>query len=161
MGLTRPAFTCDCMLGRLAKKLRMLGLDTLYIRDDGAEVLGSEEAQRGRILLTRRTAVLKKMPAQPRSVIFIHHDEPDRQVREVLDACSITPGDTAPFSRCLRCNAPLEPVPKHDARGRVPEYIFATVAWFASCPRCGGIFWRGSHREAMLHRLSDLKYAKK
>ena len=153
MAHSTPAFICDSMLGRLAKNLRMLGFDALYDRDAGLKALLDAAEQQRRILLTRRTALLKKKPVQAAPHIFIRSNDPAVQLREVIAACDLTATDTAPFSVCLRCNARLAAISKQAALGHVPEYVFATVAEFTACPQCGRIYWKGTHYARMTEEL--------
>lgn len=154
MARSRPAFTCDRMLGRLAKSLRMLGFDALYARDAGLQALVLQAAGQQRTLLTRRSALLKQKPGSASPHVFIRSNDPHEQLREVLAACDLTAADMAPFSRCLRCNAPLAPLPRREAVGRVPDYVLSTALRFSACPRCGRVYWRGTHYQAMRRRLT-------
>lgn len=158
MSLTSPAFICDRMLGRLAKKLRMLGLDTLYAPGAGLRSLSEQAAAQHRMLLTRRTALLQYKPGHEAPHICIRSNDPAEQLREVLAACGLTAADMAPFSRCLRCNAPLAALPRHEAGGRVPDYVFSTARRFSACPKCGRIYWRGTHYDAMRRRLTGTDF---
>ena len=156
MAHSTPAFICDCMLGRLAKNLRMLGFDTLYSRDASLKSLLDSAVRRQRILLTRRTAFLKKKPEQPAAYFFIRSNAPAQQLQEVRTACGLTTADMAPFSVCLRCNARLAAIAKQAALGNVPEYVFTTVAEFSSCPQCGRIYWKGTHYARMAGELEKI-----
>ncbi|MCB9914898.1 MAG: hypothetical protein H6828_07075 [Planctomycetes bacterium] len=68
---------------------------------------------------------------------------PLAQFAELRDAGHLA--GAAPFTRCLRCNAPLAPLPRADAAGRVPPRVHAAHTEFFTCPRCAAVFWRGSH----------------
>jgi uncharacterized protein with PIN domain len=154
MSAPAPLFICDSMLGRLAKNLRMLGIDTLYAGRGSANAHCA--APEHRILLTRRTAFLKKKPEQIASYIFIKSNDPAEQVQEVIAACALKKSAMRPFTICLNCNAQLTPVAKEAALGRVPEYVFATVAEFTACPQCGKIYWKGTHYDTMRRRIAFL-----
>ena len=44
------------------------------------------------------------------------------------------------------CNVPLVPAPDREAlRARVHPGVFARHRAFTVCPRCGTVFWFGSH----------------
>jgi uncharacterized protein with PIN domain len=51
----------------------------------------------------------------------------------------------APFTRCLRCNAPLAPVAKADVADRLPPRIAGSAEEFWTCTGCHQVYWRGSH----------------
>jgi hypothetical protein len=66
--LGQPRFLLDVHLGALCRRLRLLGLDVAYHRDDvGDDALIAEAARAGRVLLTRdrgpRTAAAARSAA--------------------------------------------------------------------------------------------------
>lgn len=148
-----PRFVVDTMLGRLARWLRAMGYDTLYLGPaEDRRLLQLSHAEE-RILLTR-DAKLARL-AEPRGCL-IRADQVDYQLAEVVEKLTLTPRDTNWLSRCLECNAILEPRQKQTVSGLVPDYIFATQTEFMGCPSCGKLYWPGSHADRMLARLSQL-----
>jgi len=143
-------FVADRMLGKLARWLRVLGYDTLYLGGAGDEVIrqGLEE---GRVLLTRNR---RAHPWLKRGrVVVIKADDPREQLREVVRQLHLTLAEEALLIRCLGCNRPLATVGKEEVRGEVPDYVWQTHAEFRRCQGCGRVFWAGSHAENMRHRL--------
>ena len=151
-----PGFICDSMLGRLAKNLRMLGFDTLYAREGCAKALCDTAAREQRILLTRRTAFLKKKAELTAACIFIHSNDTVEQVQEVLAACALKKTDLRPFTICLHCNARLTAIAKQEMLARVPEYVMATVDIFTACPLCRRVYWKGTHYASMTGELEKI-----
>jgi uncharacterized protein len=148
------SFAADRTLGKLAKWLRILGFDALYASNLSDAAL-LRRAETGRIILTRTIAV-RRAASGKHPVIFIRSDHPMQQVREVISALNLTPGQTSPFSRCVTCNRPVEPVEKTAVQGMVPDYSFQTHDRFTQCPVCGKIFWPGSHTSRagrIIHQL--------
>lgn len=146
--LPHLSFICDCMLGRLSKLLRIIGIDASYSRAaTGKDILGKAESE-SRILLTRRTSVLKGYISTP--YLFIHNNNPELQLREVIRHFHLNRSDCAPFSRCLQCNSLLSPVTHEEVAGRVPDYIFNTVDTYTRCAQCNTIYWPGTHHDRML-----------
>lgn len=157
---TRPAptrFFADAMLGRLARWLRMLGYDTAYERiiPDGAliERVLTEE----RWLLTRdgHLAVRKALRGRHTLARSDHVAEQLRQLgRELhLDLC---PERTRP-GRCTECNEVLATIPPEEARQQVPPFVAGQHQAFSRCPRCGRVFWPGTHWERFVRRLEELR----
>ena len=143
-------FVADRMLGKLARWLRVLGYDTLYLGGAGDEVIrrGLEE---GRVFLTRNR---RAHPWLKRGrVVVISADHPREQLREVVRQLHLPLAAEALLNRCLRCNQPLATVGKEEVRGEVPDYVWQTHAEFRRCQGCGRVFWAGSHAENMRHRL--------
>ncbi|WP_281247897.1 Mut7-C RNAse domain-containing protein [Desulfacinum hydrothermale] len=148
---SRPRlFLVDSMLGRMAKWLRILGFDAVCRRVDTLADLEHHRAQ-GRLVVTRNTR-WKQRPG----VFFITADETPEQVRELVTELGIGPEEVRLFSRCLRCNAPLQTVPKASVAHQVPDYVYETVDLFSRCPACSGIYWRGSHSERMAKQLERM-----
>jgi uncharacterized protein with PIN domain len=145
-------FIVDCMLGRLAKWLRILGYDTIYWRGNDPQVL--MEKGRGRILLTRNT----KFPhgGSFQGIIVVREDNPDLQLRSVMRKLSLKVDEQRIFSCCLICNRELEKMPKQEVEGRVPEFIFSTYSEFRSCPECSRIYWKGSHQDNIRKKIAEL-----
>jgi uncharacterized protein with PIN domain len=130
-----PILLADCMLGRLAKWLRLLGYDTAY--DNGAS--DPELARRAR--------------AEGRGLktLLIQSEVLEEQMQEVQNALGPPPGPA--LSRCSVCNIALEPLSPEEVADRVPSYVMRTQAEFHRCPGCGRIYWPGSHLEGMREQL--------
>lgn len=150
-GMSEIRFLADSMLGTLAKWLRILGYDTAYdaALDDNALVrLARAE---GRILLTRDTALMQRKGLR---YLFISSEVLQEQLAQVLQAFHLRVDN--PFSRCPVCNSPLEDVPKHEAWGQVPPFVFQTQERFSLCPECNRFYWRGTHWQKMLAQVRKL-----
>ena len=146
-------FVADRMLGKLAKWLRVLGYDVVYLRSaDEKDILG--QIKQGRILLTRdRRARLWRNQSQ---VFIVHANDPKIQLREVVQGLKLPRQDNALFSRCLFCNRLLTPVSREEVREEVPEHIYQTQDQFYRCPHCGKVYWPGSHPERMRQQLREI-----
>ena len=144
-------FLADNMLGTLAKWLRIMGYDTAYdARLDDHALIRLARADE-RILLTRDTGLLQRKGVQ---CLFISSQVLAEQLAQVLQAFDLSAGH--PFSRCPVCNSPLEDVPKHDAWGQVPPFVFQTQDNFRLCPECNRFYWQGTHWQKMLARMHEL-----
>ena len=151
-------FIADCMLGKLARWLRLLGFDVLYFsRAADAEILDAARKD-GRIVLTRDTRMSSK-DAGP-AVLQIHSDHWEDQIAQVLDELDLR-RDVSPFSRCVPCNREVNPLAPSDARNLVPPFVLEISETFALCPSCGRVFWKGSHYQDMKTRIERLLGRKK
>jgi uncharacterized protein with PIN domain/sulfur carrier protein ThiS len=146
-------FVADTHLGRLAAYLRMLGFDTWYERDSTDEALAAISADEDRILLTRDRGLLK------RTVVtrghFVQTTDPSRQLVEVLQRFDLVPR-MRPFRRCIHCNAILQPVSKEQVIDRLLPETRQYYDEFFLCPRCGHVYWKGSHYRRMQHFISSV-----
>lgn len=148
-----PRFLADAMLGRLVKWLRLLGYDTLYANDlDDIGIIRQARAQ-GRLILTRDTGLVRRKGVH---AIFIESEDTLEQAAQVVTA--FPPPPQGLFSRCPVCNEPLLEVMKEEIQQQVPPYVYATQERFRRCPRCGRLFWRGTHWQRIRERLAKIGF---
>jgi uncharacterized protein with PIN domain len=146
-------FVADAHLGGLARLLRMAGFDTLYdnqFRDEEIERIASDE---GRVVLTRDRELLKR-----RSIThgcYVHALRPAQQVREIFDRLDLA-RSARPFTLCLACNAPLQPIDKAAVLDQLPPRVRGSYERFSSCAVCGRVFWEGSHWRQMRDLVDEL-----
>ena len=126
-------FLADRTMGKLARKLRAMGLDVVYWAEGQLEEAAKAAFSEGRILLTRSRRLAGK-GGDPQ-VTVIEADDPRDQVREVLTKLKLQPPAQQFFSRCLMCNETLLPVSKEEVEGRVPDFIYWSYDSFHVCPR--------------------------
>ncbi len=148
-----PRFVVDTMLGRLARWFRAMGYDTLYLVPAEDRRLLQLSVAEDRILLTRDGKLARLAGSRG---CLIRADQVDNQIVEAVEKLALAPPETGWLSRCLECNATLEPRQKPTLSGLVPDYILATQNEFMGCPRCRKIYWSGSHADRMLARLARL-----
>ena len=159
-------FLLDVHLGRLARALRLLGLDAAWGRDLDDGELARRSAEERRILLTRDRGLLKRRAVT--HGYLVRSLRPPEQLREVLRRFDLVDragrpasAQVRPFSRCLRCNLPLEDLSAAEAAeekktGRIPPRVGELYDRFRRCPGCRRIYWRGTHWEQLRRRLGDL-----
>jgi uncharacterized protein len=148
-----PRFLLDNHLGRLAAHLRMLGFDCLYKNDFEDTQMAGILMDDARILLTRDRRLLMRKTIQfgycVRSLV------PDEQLLEVVHRFDLT-GRIAPFRRCLRCNAALEPIDKAAILSRLQPLTKRYFDEFRICRTCDQVYWKGSHYERMEKLVNSL-----
>lgn len=151
--LTAIAFVVDVNVGKLARLLRMAGLDAVYRNDYSDDKLAEIAAREKRILLTRDNRLLRR-----RIVEFGHlvrEIEPKKQFYEIVRLYGLREM-IRPFTRCLCCNGLLEPVAKEEIVHRLKPLTRKYYETFHICRPCGKIYWPGSHRERMQEYLAGL-----
>jgi len=141
-------FLADGMLGSLAKWLRLLGFDTLYIKDMEDDELARVAIEQGRVLLTRDVELAGR---DGLASLLLAETDLDAQVRRVLEEYPVGPG--MPMTRCSVCNGVLEDAEKGMVAGEVPEGVLERHDRFWRCPDCGRIYWKGTHWDDMRERL--------
>ena len=147
-------FVVDINLGRLAKYLRLLGLDAVSdgTLDDGD--LAEISAVENRILLTKDRNLLK------RSIVvhgyFVRAIRPRAQLIEVVSRFDL--GESIrPFARCMECNGVIEPVAKAEIAHLLQPLTKAHYDDFRRCPGCGRIFWKGSHHQRLTAIVDEVR----
>jgi hypothetical protein len=138
-----PRFLVDGMLIRLGKYLRCLGYDAEWERGTGTRALARRAAAEERVFLTRNSRLGSEIPAPPGALVLAS-DEPVAALRELARALDLDLA-TGLFTRCIRCNVALVPTAPEDVAARVPAAVRARHSRFFTCPRCGTVFWHGSH----------------
>jgi hypothetical protein len=143
-------FLVDEMLGKLAKNLRMMGLDAELVRGGrDPEVLVERAAREGRYFLTRRSLKVK----DESNIIHVVFNDPESQTVEVLTRSGCIPEREMWFTRCIICNELLSEMSWEDAKEIVPEYVAQVHREFRHCKSCGKVYWPGTHRRRMTEAI--------
>jgi uncharacterized protein len=151
--LRKPKFILDSNLGRLARYLRLLGLDCLYRNDySDAEVARISSEQQRTVLTRDRTLLQHRIITHGR---FVRAQQPREQVREILARFDLY-RQVAPFTRCTRCNGELVDVAKQAISERLEPKTRKYYDDFRICSGCGQVFWKGSHHERMQRLVAVL-----
>ncbi len=148
-----PEFVADAHLGGLARFLRMLGFDTLHdpaLHDADIRRLARDER---RIVLTRDRELLKCREITRGA--YVHAIRVESQLAEIAARYRLAER-ARPFTLCLRCNLPLEPVDKAAVAGRLPENVLRVQDEFTHCAGCDRVYWPGSHYQRMRAVLTGL-----
>ncbi len=134
------------MLGRLAKRMRLLGFDVFYDRtlNDNEIIRLSLEQQR--MILTRDTALAERPLATNHLFITAHLVK--AQLDEVLSAFH---NKTVPgvLTRCSLCNEALVMISREEAKDLVPTFVYDKQESFLRCKKCIKIYWVGTHVKRM------------
>jgi uncharacterized protein len=147
-------FVADGHLGKLVRDLRLLGVDVVYDRNAEDRQLVAITAGQNRALLTRDRRLL--MHSAVRHGYYLRSQNPFEQTTEVLRRFELG-ADIRPFSRCLRCNAPLRAVAKAAVAGRLEPLTKIYYEQFRNCSGCGQIYWSGSHFDKLRDRVEKLR----
>lgn len=146
-------FVVDVNLGKLAKKLRLLGFDTFYRNDlDDDEIVRISIAEK-RIILTRDIGILKC--GNVTHGTWIRNDDPKIQLYEVIERLQLRKL-FKPFSRCSQCNGTLKRIKKEELKTRIPADTFEYFKTFWECVGCHQIYWEGSHMEKITGWIDEL-----
>jgi uncharacterized protein with PIN domain len=148
--MDQPRFLADAMLGRLARWLRVLGVDAAYDATAPDAALVRRAAAEDRVFLTRDRHLLREL--RPARAIAIESDAPLEQLGQVIASVPLEPPREL-FARCLLCNVPLEELPESERHGRVPPASRGLPGPVRRCPNCERVYWPGSHVRRMRRAL--------
>ena len=151
--LRDPRFVVDVNLGRLARMLRLLGLDVRFDPCLHDEALARISRDERRVLLTRDRGLLKRR--QVTHGLFVREDRPLDQVLAVVRRLELA-RRLAPFTRCLRCGGVLSPVDKEEVIERLEPLTKRHYDDFHRCESCAQLYWRGSHHARLAQVVEEI-----
>jgi len=149
---TSTKLIVDFMCGKLARWLRVLGVDTEYYKGTDSTNLLKRALSQQRTVVTRNTRISRIPNVR---ILVLDSELPDEQIKQVVRDLHLE-DRLAPFTRCNMCNGELTDMKKSDAKGKVPFYVFQTQDRFKTCARCGRIYWEGTHIQSMRDYITKL-----
>lgn len=151
--LRRTRFILDVHLGKLAVILRLLGFDALFPGDVSDRELALRSVEENRILLTRDRMLLKR--SMVTHGCFVRSRNPEEQAEELLDRLDLR-ASVRPFTLCARCSGRLVDVKKEEIVHLLEPLTRKYYDEFRSCRDCAGVYWKGSHYQALTELLRRL-----
>lgn len=150
-----PSFLADAMLGDIARKLRILGYDTAYIKDTSDSCVLQAALKEKRILLTRDKELFKRVvKGGVQGILLEKQDETDNIAYALTKNKIYCVSFDARTARCSLCNGILEPRSSTKVKRRLPRNVVTTYNNFFQCSNCGKAYWEGSHI-SRLHMLAQ------
>lgn len=156
--MTGLRLTCDRMLLRVARWLRAAGHDveTVGAREPDIEALARARLA-GRVFVTCDRRLVAEHAPRAEDVILLRSGQPERAAVELNARLGVN-WLAAPFTRCLIDNARLRPATDTQLLLR-PVTAWADTEPVLACPRCGRVYWAGSHVRRIRERLQHLQHA--
>ena len=151
--LRKTRFVLDVHLGKLAVILRLMGFDACFPGDVDDLVLAEISASEHRILLTRDRMLLKR--SMVTHGCYVRSSNPEEQACEILDRLDLR-SSAKPFTRCPGCSGKLLEVEKERILHRLEPLTRMYCHEFRICGGCGGIYWKGSHYQALMSLMKRL-----
>jgi uncharacterized protein with PIN domain len=148
-------FWCDSGLGGLCRWLRAAGYDTLWEPCIDDNELVRRARSDARILLTTDSLLMERRLVRDRIVPALWLPPTlkiPEQMRLAIDEFQLTLRDP----RCMACGGELRRTPKEQLRDRIPPKTWRWLDEYFLCSRCGQLFWRGTHWQAIRHGLAEI-----
>ncbi|MGW1746275.1 Mut7-C RNAse domain-containing protein [Streptomyces sp. NPDC002092] len=139
-------FLLDVHLGTLARRLRLLGVDTAYESTDiGDPALAARSAAEQRVMLSRDRGLLRRRELWAGA--YVYSTRPEDQLRDVLDRFR---PELRPWTRCTACNGLLKEATKEEVADQLHGGTHRSYDVFAQCRDCGRAYWKGAHHQQLV-----------
>ncbi|KUO11863.1 Mut7-C RNAse domain-containing protein [Streptomyces sp. DSM 15324] len=144
-------FLLDVHLGTLARRLRLLGVDTAYESTDiGDPALAARSAAEQRVMLSRDRGLLRRRELWAGA--YVYSTRPEDQLHDILDRFH---PDLAPWTRCTACNGLLRGATKDEVADQLAQGTHRSYDVFAQCASCGRAYWKGAHHQQLEAIVED------
>ncbi len=140
-------FVIDGHLGKLARRLRMLGFDCAYSNNYIDKRIIDISSSEQRIVLTRDRGLLKRKEVH--LGYWVRSKDAREQMKEVMDHWSLQK-EAKPFSRCLKCNGQIVSISKEEVLEKLLPITKEYYEEFYVCLSCQSVYWKGSHYSRMV-----------
>jgi uncharacterized protein len=135
------------MLGSVARKLRIFGFDTLYLRhfnDDDVLKIGVVQ---GRIILTCDRELFRRIIKAGAHGALLKGSDDLEDIAHVLSKYKISSiGFSTLNSRCSICNGLIiRGRDISDIKRHLPSKVIKWHDEFFQCTNCNKVYWEGSH----------------
>ena len=144
------------MLGRLARWLRLIGLDTLYFKCVSDEELLERTRSENRFLLTRDKRLHHHALREELRSVLIPASSNSEVLAFVSKIFNIKFDIDPSSSRCPLCNGKITSVEKENIRSKIPSLTFKRYDQFWHCIQCGKIYWIGKHYKSMRKIIAEI-----
>ena len=146
----RKVFYLEENLGKLARWLRFLGYPAYTIKGKIELKKINPEA----IFITTSKAWFDRLRKRGYEVFLVPRHDFEYQLCSVLKHYNLKP--ELSLSLCAYCSSPLRWVSREEVKEKVPLKVYREAYDFTLCPKCGTVFWKGSHYEKMKRKLKEI-----
>ncbi|OQR92018.1 hypothetical protein ACHHYP_04128 [Achlya hypogyna] len=155
-------FVADTMLGRVAKWLRMTGVDIVQWdkSDEKSQMLVLATVEH-RIVLTRDRKLARQRQALACYVVL--SDNVEEQFQEIKKHFQIEFKEETFMSRCAKCNGKgfrIVSLEEAQTRGDVPARVLETVEEFYACHTCTKLYWVGPKYSTAHAKMKEIFHDK-
>ena len=146
------------MLGTVARKLRIFGFDTLYIKDICDDELLEIGIEQRRIILTCDKSLFKQAIKIGAAGVLLEGVNENEDLVHVLSACGVS---SINFdicrSRCSLCNGLLVRKKISDIKKNIiPAGVVLHHKEFFECVHCNKMYWEGNHFSRIRALINNL-----
>ena len=143
---SKPTFFVDAMLGNIAKKLRLMGFDSMYSSNIEDEELIKQAKNEKRIIISRDGELIRKSLKIGINSIFLKNQKEKEQLHEIISKLNLKEIKiNGEIARCPKCNSTTQTILKQNIQKKIPNKILENNNKFWKCKFCDKIFWEGTH----------------
>ena len=156
--INQYSFIVDAMLGKIARKLRIFGFDTVYDNNiDDTDIVDSLKYC-GRIVLTNDRVLFRRCKKKGIDTILTDKRTEVENLVTIfrsLDIESISSQKVPHLCTC--CNGLLDTiVDKNLIKDQIPDRLLNSKNVFYQCRKCNKIYWIGSHMERIDFLIKEI-----
>jgi uncharacterized protein len=150
-------FLADGMLGKLARWLRMLGHDVIYLVEFDDSKLLELAKKEERVLLTKDLGLYKRAIGRGLDSYYVDGKTEPERVAEIVKRYSLPLVMDMDKSHCPICNTKLAAASKEQLQCELEKNTFTYYSKFWKCPNCGQIYWQGAHWTQINNTLNQAR----
>jgi len=140
------SFIADAMFKKLARWLRIFGVDVEYAEIPDNEILALLMLYPSKALLTQDVQLHERAQRRGFKSFLVPRDIPmEDQIASIFREFNLKFEDFPSKTVCPDCNGPLEVVTKSKVKGKVLENVYKRHRKFWLCTKCGKAYWEGTH----------------
>jgi uncharacterized protein with PIN domain len=152
------SFLADAMLGKIARKLRIFGFDTVYDSNlDDDNILNSSNYT-GRIVLTSDNDLFNRCKKKRRDSILTYKETEIENLVTIFKTLNIKfiHLPIVPYL-CTSCNGKLDKISdKSIIKNKLSEQLLKSHKIFYRCIKCDKIYWAGSHLKRISRLINEI-----
>jgi len=156
--INQYSFVADAMLGKIARKLRIFGFDTVYDPNiDDMDILNSSKYY-GRIVLTNDRALVRRCKKKGIDTILLNNVTELENLVTIFESLDIeyVSSQNLPYL-CTRCNGVLDTIiDKNSIKNQIPDRLLHSKNIFFKCSKCNKVYWIGSHIERISCLIKEI-----
>lgn len=145
--INQYSFVADAMFGKIARKLRIFGFDTVYDPNiDDMDILNSSKYY-GRIVLTNDRVLIRRCKKKGIDTILLNNRTELENLVTIFGSLDIKYIDLQKFPHlCTCCNGIIETIiDKNSIKNQIPNRLLHSKNVFYKCCQCNKIYWIGTH----------------
>jgi len=150
-------FVADEMLKKLARWLRLLGVETLYPDSIDDDDIIKFTKKHDKVLLTMDSELCRRARKEGVKVFLMPRKSTEEQLVLLIKRFKLDVSDAPSKALCPLCNGMLKEAGKKDVKTKVPPEVLSKHDAFWMCKKCKKVFWEGSHWERIKRNLEKVK----